>query len=98
MTRELTVYEISEDSDSWVVSGVLGNAEQVEDEARAAIDAWLVERLGDDAEALAVARENLAAAKPRTGTWWFATGHREGELVKYRETQPPKAFYGVVFQ
>lgn len=97
---EIEVIELGEDSDAWFVTGVTGKGQANRCEnAKAAVDAWLVECLaGDDSDALANARENLAGAKARPFIGWFATGHREGELVDYRKVEPPRGLVGVLIR
>lgn len=93
---EIEVIELSEDGDAWFVTGVTGKGEAARCEAaKVAVDAWLVETL-DEGDDLTYARETLAAAKARPFIGWFATGHREGELVGYRKVEPPRGLVGVL--
>jgi len=97
--KEMVVHEVSEDSDAWFVSRPEpGQIPPENEDARAAVDAWLVETVGDDAETLALCRETLAATKPRRGSWWFATGHSEGEMVNIHTALPPRVYMGVLFR
>lgn len=91
----IEVIELSEDGDTWLVTGVSGmGAKNRGDNAKAEIDKWLASNLsGDD---LAESRDTLAAAKATPFIGWFATGHREGELVSSREMKPPRSIVGVL--
>lgn len=98
MTMGIEVIELSEDSNSWMVTGLMEPKGKRDEAGRVAIDAWLVQTIGHDAEALAEARANLRATTSTPGTWWLATGHREGELVSQHECLAPEHFYGLLFR
>jgi len=87
---ELTVWELGEDGDCWFVQGASGPRD-----AKAAVSKWLDETLGNGDDR-ASAQEYLDAASSQRGRWWFATGHREGQMVNNEE--PPTWLEGVRLQ
>lgn len=83
-----TVWELGEDGGKWFVEGATDVAE-----AGDAVRAWLTETLGHATAERREKEEQLNASTGELGRWWFATGHREGEMVN--DTEPPKWLEGV---